>query len=180
MTYDARAPSAPVKKQRAGPRRAALGRPVALLSAPWPLTDFSKAIAEGYATEGAAIELGRGVHEGELHQDAVVRIPLAMMNRHGLVAGATGTGKTRTLQLFAEALSAAGVPVFAADVKGDLSGLSQPGEAGKAAEKRQAELGLPFAPTGFPTEYLALGGIGAGVPCARRSRTSGRSCSGRS
>ena len=104
------------------------------------------------------------MHEGELHQDAVVRIPLAMMNRHGLIAGATGTGKTRTLQLLAEALSAAGVPVFAADVKGDLSGLSQPGEAGKAAEKRQAELGLPFAPTGFPTEYLALGGIGAGVP----------------
>src|SRR5829696_6367751 len=87
-----------------------------------------------------------------------------MMNRHGLVAGATGTGKTRTLQLLAEALSAAGVPVFAADVKGDLSGLSQPGEAGKAAEKRQAELGLPFTPTGFPTEYLALGGIGGGVP----------------
>jgi hypothetical protein len=87
-----------------------------------------------------------------------------MMNRHGLVAGATGTGKTRTLQLLAEALSAAGVPVFAADVKGDLSGLSRPGEAGKAAERRQAELGLPFAPTGFPAEYLALGGIGAGVP----------------
>ena len=128
------------------------------------LSDFAKAIADGYATEGAAIELGRGVHEGALHQDAVVRIPLAMINRHGLIAGATGTGKTRTLQLLAEALSAAGVPVFAADVKGDLSGLSQPGEAGKAAEKRQAELGLPFAPTGFPTEYLALGGIGAGVP----------------
>ena len=102
--------------------------------------------------------------DGELHQDAAVRIPLAMMNRHGLVAGATGTGKTRTLQLLAEALSAAGVPVFAADVKGDLSGMAVPGEAGKAAEKRQAELGLPFAPKGFPTEYLALGGIGAGVP----------------
>ena len=87
-----------------------------------------------------------------------------MMNRHGLVAGATGTGKTRTLQLLAEALSAAGVPVFAADVKGDLSGMAVPGEGGKAAEKRQAELGLPFAPQGFPTEYLALGGIGAGVP----------------
>src|SRR3954454_21749470 len=126
--------------------------------------DFAKAIAEGYATEGAAIDLGRGVHDGEVHPDAAVRIPLAMMNRHGLVAGATGTGKTRTLQALAEQLSAAGVPVFAADVKGDLSGLSQPGEAGKAAEKRQAELGLPFAPTGFPTEYLALGGLGAGVP----------------
>src|SRR4051812_24807822 len=126
--------------------------------------DFAKAIAEGAATEGAAAELGRGVHEGELDRDAVVRIPRAMMNRHGLVAGATGTGKTRTLQALAEQLSTAGVPIFAADVKGDLSGLSQPGEAGKAAEKRQAELGLPFAPTGFPTEYLSLGGIGAGVP----------------
>ena len=99
---------------------------------------FADAIRQAYATEGAAIDLGRGVHEGELRQDAAVRIPLAMMNRHGLIAGATGTGKTRTLQLLAEALSAAGVPVFAADVKGDLSGLSQPGEAGKAAEKRQA------------------------------------------
>jgi DNA helicase HerA-like ATPase len=124
--------------------------------------DFVKAIADGYATEGAAIELGRGVHAGELHADAVVRIPLAMMNRHGLVAGATGTGKTRTLQLLAEALSAAGVPVFAADVKGDLSGMAVPGEAGEAAEKRQAELGLPFAPQGFPTEYLALGTASAG------------------
>src|SRR4051794_41963608 len=87
-----------------------------------------------------------------------------MMNRHGLVAGATGTGKTRTLQLLGEALSTAGVPVFAADVKGDLSGMSVPGEAGKAAEKRQAELGLPFEPKSFPTEYLALGGVGAGGP----------------
>ena len=126
--------------------------------------DFAKAIAEGYATDGAVIDLGRGVHDGDLVPEAVVQIPLAMMNRHGLIAGATGTGKTRTLQLLAEALSAAGVPVFAADVKGDLSGLAEPGEAGKAAEKRQGELGLPFAPAGFPTEYLALGGIGAGVP----------------
>jgi len=127
-------------------------------------SEFAKAIAAGYATDGPAIELGRGVLGTELHQDAPVRIPLAMMNRHGLVAGATGTGKTRTLQLLAESLSAAGVPVFAADVKGDLSGMAVPGEGGKAAEKRQAELGLPFTPQGFPTEYLALGGIGAGVP----------------
>ena len=144
------------------------------------MTDFAKAIAEGYATEGAAIELGRGVHEGALHQDAVVRIPLAMMNRHGLIAGATGTGKTRTLQLLAEALSAAGVPVFAADVKGDLSGLSQPGEAGKAAEKRQAELGLPFAPHRLPHGVpRARRHRRRACPSARRCRTSGRSCSRR-
>ena len=66
------------------------------------MADFDKAIADGYATDGPAIELGRGVLGGELHQGAAVRIPLAMMNRHGLVAGATGTGKTRTLQLLAE------------------------------------------------------------------------------
>ena len=90
----------------AGPRRAASGRPVALLCG--AMADFDKAIADGYATDGPAIELGRGVLGGELHQAAAVRIPLAMMNRHGLVAGATGTGKTRTLQLLAESLSAAG------------------------------------------------------------------------
>ena len=74
------------------------------------MADFAKIIAEGYAVEGPAIELGRGVFEGELVQEAAVRIPLAMMNRHGLIAGATGTGKTRTLQGLAEPLSANGVP----------------------------------------------------------------------
>src|SRR3954470_16525822 len=126
--------------------------------------DFGPAIAQAYTFEGPALDLGRGIHEGAVVPEAAVRVPLSMVNRHGLIAGATGTGKTRTLQALAEQLSAAGVPVFAADVKGDLSGLAQPGEAGKAAEKRQAELGLPFSPTGFPTEHLALGGIGAGVP----------------
>jgi hypothetical protein len=128
------------------------------------MPDFDEAISTGYATDGPAIDLGRGVLDGELHQGAPVRIPLAMMNRHGVIAGATGTGKTRTLQLLAEALSGAGVPVFVTDVKGDLSGVSVAGEDGKAAEKRQAELGLPFEPKAFPAEYLALGGIGAGVP----------------
>ena len=87
------------------------------------MTDFAAAIAVGYAVEGQSIALGRGVHEGKLAKDAVVRLPLKTMNRHGLIAGATGTGKTRTLQLIAEQLSAQGVPVFAADYKGDLSGL---------------------------------------------------------
>jgi uncharacterized protein len=125
---------------------------------------FETAIAAAYATEGAAVDLGRGVHEGELAAGAVVRIPLATMNRHGLVAGATGTGKTKTLQLIAEQLSTQGVPVFVADVKGDVSGLAEPGEARGPAEKRMADLGLPFVPTGFPVEFLSLGGIGPGVP----------------
>src|SRR3954468_21651947 len=125
---------------------------------------FGETIRDAYGVEGAAGDLGRGVHEGGLAADAVVRLPLATMNRHGLIAGATGTGKTKTLQLIAEQLSAQGVPVFVADVKGDVSGLAEPAEAGGPAESRMGELGLPFAPTGFPIEFLSLGGIGPGVP----------------
>jgi uncharacterized protein len=128
------------------------------------MSDFSDAIAGAYKAEGPVIDLGRGVHDGKLEQEAVVQVPLAMMNRHGLVAGATGTGKTKTLQGIAEQLSAQGVPVFVADVKGDVSGLSVAGEAGAVAEKRMTDLGLPFAPAAFPTEFLSLGGIGPGVP----------------
>jgi DNA helicase HerA-like ATPase len=102
--------------------------------------------------------------DGEIVPAAVVQAPISMMNRHGLIAGATGTGKTVTLQVIAEQLSAAGVSVFAADVKGDLSGISTPGGAEGPAPKRMEQLGLPYAPTGFPTEFLSLGGIGPGVP----------------
>jgi hypothetical protein len=125
---------------------------------------FAATIRDAYAVDGPAVVLGRGVHEGAVARDAVVQIPLAMMNRHGLVAGATGTGKTKTLQVMAEQLSAAGVPVFVADVKGDVSGLAAPGEAGGGAEKRMADLGLGFDPASFPLTPLALGGIGTGVP----------------
>ena len=128
------------------------------------MTDFAETIAAAYKADGAVIDLGRGVHDGKLEQAAVVQVPLSMMNRHGLVAGATGTGKTKTLQVIAEQLSAQGVPVFVADVKGDVSGLSVPGNAGAVAEKRMTDLGLPFAPNGFPTEFLSLGGLGPGVP----------------
>jgi hypothetical protein len=126
--------------------------------------DFASTIAAAYATEAPAIVLGRGVHEGAVSPEAVVQVPLPMMNRHGLITGATGTGKTKTLQVIAEQLSAAGVPVFVADVKGDVSGLAAPGEAGGAAEKRAADIGVPFAPAASPVEYLSLGGIGPGVP----------------
>jgi len=125
---------------------------------------FGEAIATAYATEGDAIELGFGIHEGALVPEAAVRTPLRMMNRHGLIAGATGTGKTRTLQVMAEQLSAAGVAVFAADVKGDVSGVAVPGSDDGPAKKRARELGIEWAPAGFPVEYLSLGGIGPGVP----------------
>jgi DNA helicase HerA-like ATPase len=128
------------------------------------MAEFGAAIAAAYATEGAALDLGRGVHEGALDREAVVRVPLATLNRHGLIAGATGTGKTKTLQVISEQLSAAGVPVVVADVKGDVSGLAAPAEPGGPAEKRMADLGLPFAPQAFPVEFLSLGGIGPGVP----------------
>jgi DNA helicase HerA-like ATPase len=125
---------------------------------------FGESIASAYATGGDAIELGIGVHEGALVPEAGVRLPLRMLNRHGLIAGATGTGKTRTLQVIAEQLSAAGVGVFAADVKGDVSGIALPGSDDGPAKKRARELGIEWAPAGFPVEYLSLGGIGPGVP----------------
>ena len=107
-------------------------------------------IAKGYVSEGAALELGVVVIEGQADAGAAVRLPLATLNRHGLVAGATGTGKTKTLQLVAEQLSAAGVPVVLADVKGDLSGLAAAGEANDKVAKRSQELGDDWAPAGFP------------------------------
>ena len=89
--------------------------------------DFAQTIADAYATTGPALELGQGVLDGQLVHEAEVKVALSMANRHGLIAGATGTGKTRTLQVLTEQLSAAGVSVFVADVKGDVSGLSDPG-----------------------------------------------------
>src|SRR3954470_7232963 len=126
--------------------------------------EFGPAIAKAYTFEGPTLDLGRAVHDGQLVAEAVVRLPLSMVNRHGLIAGATGTGKTKTLQLLTEQLSAAGVPVFAADMKGDVSGLAAPGAADGPAAKRDAELGIDYKPESYPVEFLSLGGIGDGVP----------------
>ena len=128
------------------------------------MADFAATMADAYTSAGPAIDVGRGVLDKDVVPEAVIQIPLSMMNRHGLVAGATGTGKTKTLQGLAEQLSSAGVSVFVADVKGDLSGLATPGAEEGPAAKRAADLGVPFAPKGFPVEFLALGGIGPGVP----------------
>ena len=121
-------------------------------------------IAKGYAVEGQALELGTVVVDGKTDPNAQIRIPLATVNRHGLVAGATGTGKTKTLQVIAEQLSAAGVPVLMADVKGDLSGLSKPGESSDRITARAKETGDAWAASGFPVEFLSLGTKGIGVP----------------
>jgi DNA double-strand break repair helicase HerA and related ATPase len=127
-------------------------------------TTPAKRIADGYAVAGQALELGAVVVDGTADPTAQIRIPLATINRHGLVAGATGTGKTKTLQLIAEQLSAAGVPVLMADVKGDLSGLSRPGEANDRTTARAKDTGDNWAPTAFPVEFLSLGTNGIGVP----------------
>ncbi len=121
-------------------------------------------IRSGYAFAGPALDLGALVTAQAAHADAPVRIPLGMLTRHGLVAGATGTGKTKTLQLMAEQLSAQGVPVFLADVKGDLSGIATPGSPSDRITARATEVGQQWAPTGFPVEFLSLGGQGDGVP----------------
>ena len=121
-------------------------------------------IAAGYAFSGPALEFGAAVVDDTAYKDATVKIPLAVMNRHGLVAGATGTGKTKTLQLMAEQLVKQGVPVFLADIKGDLSGMASPGVSNDKITARAADVGEDWAPTAFTTEFYSLGGQGKGIP----------------
>src|SRR5262249_26614299 len=104
------------------------------------------------------------VVEGTVDPAARIQLPLATVNRHGLVAGATGTGKTKSLQVMAEQLSAAGVPVMMADIKGDLSGLSRAGVANDKTVARAKDTGDNWAPTAYPVEFLSLGTGGIGVP----------------
>ena len=108
--------------------------------------------------------MGTVVVDGTADPTAQIRIPLATVNRHGLVAGATGTGKTKTLQVIAEQLSAAGVPVLMADVKGDLSGLSSPGESSDKITARAKDTGDDWYASGFPVDFMSLGTKGIGVP----------------
>ncbi len=131
------------------------------------MTDNSalvETVRAGYAFAGPAIELGALVLDGVAHPEAPVRIPLSMVTRHGLVAGATGTGKTKTLQLMAEQLSAAGVPVVAADIKGDLSGMATAGAQSDRTAARAGEVGQTWSATAYPVEFFALGGEGTGAP----------------
>lgn len=126
-------------------------------------SSWAEQVREAYAFDGA-LGVGVLVEDGTPTPAARVQLPLAMMNRHGLVAGATGTGKTRTLQLFAEGLSTAGVPVFVADIKGDLSGVGAPGAPNEKLLARTASLGQDWAPASFPLELYTLGGLGTGTP----------------
>jgi uncharacterized protein len=126
---------------------------------------FHDAMAAGYALTEPGLVIGSPMLGAELDNEARVQVALSMLNRHGLIAGATGTGKTRTLQLLAGQLSKAGVPVFVADIKGDLTGLAAPGDAAnpKVVERATA-MAWTFVPAGHPTEYLSLSGkLGAQV-----------------
>ena len=124
---------------------------------------FITKVTTSYSPKGAFIQLGSGILDGEIIAQAQVKLALKMMNRHGLIAGATGTGKTRTLQLIAEQLSDAGVPVFMLDVKGDLSGLAEQGKTNDALIERGNAVGIPFVPASFPIELFSLSGK-LGVP----------------
>ncbi|MGV8858872.1 helicase HerA-like domain-containing protein [Rhodoglobus sp.] len=162
------AQSTPAAPEAAAPEPAApepaVSKSVSSNSTSGPLSaDEVSAIRDGYAFEGEVLEMGALVN-GDALSDVPVRIPIAMLNRHGLVAGATGTGKTKTLQVLAEQLSAAGVPVFAADVKGDLSGIATAGTSSERLLERTESIGQDWQPAASPTEYFTLGGMGTGVP----------------
>lgn len=117
---------------------------------------FLDYITKGYETKGDSIILGAAMLNGETIADAHVKIPLKTLNRHGLIAGATGTGKTKTLQVLAENLSENGIPVLMMDIKGDLSGIAQPGVELPFITERQQKINLPYSIKGFPVELLSL------------------------
>ena len=120
---------------------------------------FRAEMAAGYTLDEPAIVLGSPMLGDEVLADVRVQVALSRVNRHGLIAGATGTGKTKTLQIFAGQLSDAGVPVFAVDVKGDLSGIGAPGDAtDQRTIDRCTSLGWTFEPAGHPLEILSLSG----------------------
>jgi DNA helicase HerA-like ATPase len=122
------------------------------------MPSFSDMLASGYGFTDPSVTLGAALEGTTLHQEPKVRIPLATLNRHGLIAGATGTGKTKTLQLLAEQLLAQGIPVFVADIKGDLSGLAMPGEANDKVTTRARDVGWSWKPAGVPVEFVSLTG----------------------
>ncbi len=118
--------------------------------------EFIELINSGYSTKGDSIILGAAMLEDETITNSFVKIPLKTLNRHGLIAGATGTGKTKTLQVFAENLSENGIPVLLMDVKGDLSGLAKASPGHIKIDERHEKIGLPFTAKEFPVEILTI------------------------
>ena len=119
-------------------------------------TDFIQTINDGYITKGDSLLLGAAMLDGEPIPEAHIKIPLKTLNRHGLIAGATGTGKTKTIQVISEQLSSFGIPVLMMDIKGDFSGIATPGEEKPFITERHTKLNIPFTISGFPVELLTL------------------------
>jgi DNA helicase HerA-like ATPase len=120
------------------------------------IDDFKQQVQAGYSVKGPSVILGPALFDGQVVKDTLVKLPLKTLNRHGLIAGATGTGKTVTLQLIAESLCAEGVPVLLMDMKGDLGGIARPGAKTPIVEERSADTGLPFEPSATAVELLTL------------------------
>ena len=118
--------------------------------------DFIQHIINGYLTKGENIIIGSALLDGEVIAEAHVKIPLKTLNRHGLIAGATGTGKTKTIQVLSEQLSSFGIPVLMMDIKGDFSGIAKEGEEKSFITERHAKINIPYAVSGFPVELLTL------------------------
>ncbi len=120
--------------------------------------EFLDSMVSGYTFKGPSVQIGCAMIDGEVVAEAPIYLPLKTLNRHGLIAGATGTGKTKTLQVISEFLSDQGIPVMLMDIKGDLSGIAAPGaENGKITE-RYTKLNLTYSPSAFPVELLSLSG----------------------
>ncbi len=118
--------------------------------------DFIAKINEGYTTKGESILLGAALLDGEVVAETQVKIPLKTLNRHGLIAGATGTGKTKTIQVLSEQLSAFGIPVLMMDIKGDFSGIAAIGEEKPFITERHAKIDIPYQVANFPVELMTL------------------------
>ena len=117
---------------------------------------FNSTITEGYSFKGESYPVGVAVLDGVVQDGLLVNLPLKTMNRHGLIAGATGTGKTKTLQMLTETLSNASVPVMVMDIKGDLSGIAMPGTVNDKITERCKHLNITYQPQGCPVELLTL------------------------
>nr|WP_315208844.1 helicase HerA-like domain-containing protein [uncultured Flavobacterium sp.] len=118
--------------------------------------DFIQQITDGYSSKGESITLGGAILDGEALADVHVKIPLKTLNRHGLIAGATGTGKTKTIQVLSEQLSSFGIPVLMMDIKGDFSGIAKEGEEKAFITERHAKINIPYNTANFPVELLSL------------------------
>ncbi|WP_445452852.1 helicase HerA-like domain-containing protein [Flavobacterium sp. 25HG05S-40] len=119
-------------------------------------SEFSNYINEGYTSKGESIILGGAILNGEAVPNTLVKVPLKTLNRHGLIAGATGTGKTKTIQVLSEQLSSFGIPVLMMDIKGDFSGIAQEGEEKAFITERHAKINIPYTTAAFPVELMSL------------------------